>query len=52
MQQVGYQGFITGEVSVMVQRRPGYDPLAATTMTYQTLSRAFDVAGIPRAVRA
>jgi hypothetical protein len=35
-----------------VQRRPGYDPLAATTMTYQTLARAFEMAGIPRAVRS
>src|SRR5579875_1195034 len=31
MAKTGYQGFITGEVSVMVQRRPGYDPLAAAT---------------------
>jgi inosose dehydratase len=52
MRQAKYDGFITGEVSVMVQRRPGYDPLAATTMTYETLSRAFEAAGIPRAVRA
>lgn len=51
MRQAGYGGFITGEVSVMVQRRPGYDPLAATTMTYQTLARAFEQAGIPRARR-
>lgn len=52
MRQAGYDGFITGEVSVMVQRLPGYDPLAATTKTYQTLTRAFDQAGIQRAVRA
>lgn len=52
MLKTPYNGFITGEVSVMVQRRPGYDPLAATTMTYNTLSRAFEQAGIERAVRA
>ena len=51
MRQAGYSGFITGEVSVMVQRRPNYDPLAATALTYQTLARAFEVAGIPRARR-
>ncbi len=51
MREARYDGFITGEVSVMVQRRPGYDPLAATTLTYQTLARAFEVAGIPRAGR-
>jgi inosose dehydratase len=49
MRDAGYDGFITGEVSVMVQRRPGYDPLAATTLTYETLSRAFAEAGIERA---
>ncbi len=51
MQQAGYDGFITGEVSMMVQRRPGYDPLAAATMTFNTLIRAFDEAGIQRAAR-
>ena len=48
MQKHGYDGFITVEVSVMVQRRPNYDPLAATTMSYQTLERAFRQAGIAR----
>ncbi len=52
MRQAGYTGFITGEVSVMVQRRPNYDPLAATTLTYETLARAFEEVGIPRAARA
>jgi hypothetical protein len=33
------------------QRRPGYDPLAATTLTYATLSRAFIEAGIERMSR-
>jgi inosose dehydratase len=51
MRQAGYKGFITGEVSVMVQRRPGYDPLAAAAMTYRTLAHAFEEAGIERAVR-
>ena len=48
MQRHGYQGYITVEVSVMVQRRPDYDPLAATTLSYQTLDRAFQTAGIDR----
>jgi inosose dehydratase len=46
MQAHGYQGFITAEVSVMVQRRENYDPLAAATLSYQTLSRAFTAAGL------
>ena len=48
MQTHGYDGFITVEVSVMVQRRPDYDPFAAATLSYETLSRAFIEAGIPR----
>jgi len=48
MQKHGYDGYITVEVSVMVQRRSDYDPLAATTLSYQTLERAFRKAGISR----
>ena len=46
MQAAGYTGFITPEVSVMVQRRPGYDPLAAAAQSYATLAGAFAGAGI------
>ncbi len=49
MQAHGYKGYITVEVSIMVQRRPGYDPFAAATLSYQTMSRAFAEAGIARA---
>ena len=48
MRQHGYDGYITAEVSIMVQRRPGYDPLAAAEQTYRTLARAFEQAGINR----
>ncbi len=48
MQKYGYAGFINAEVSVMRQRQPGYDPLAAATLSYVTLSKAFDEAGIER----
>jgi inosose dehydratase len=46
MQVAGYTGFITPEVSVMVQRRPNYDPLAAAAQSYTTLAAAFARAGI------
>lgn len=46
MAQAGYTGYITAEVSMMVQRRPNYDPLAAADLTWQTLSRAFREAGL------
>ena len=48
MRAQGYAGFITAEVSIMVQRRPGYDPLAAAEQTYHTLAHAFEQAGIAR----
>lgn len=48
MARSGYSGYITTEISTMVQRHPGYDPLAAATRAYQTLSRAFAEAGIAR----
>ena len=46
MQAQGYDGFITAEVSFMVQARENYDPLAAADLSYQTLSKAFEDAGI------
>ena len=48
MQAHGYDGFITAEVSFMVQARENYDPLAAATLSYQTLSKAFVDADIKR----
>lgn len=47
MARGGYEGYITTEMSVMVQRRPDYDPVAAARQTYRTLSSAFREAGIP-----
>jgi inosose dehydratase len=48
MQRYGYTGFVTAEVSLMVQRKPGYDPLAACEQSYRTLAEAFNKAGLPR----
>ncbi len=48
MRKHGYDGFITAEVSFMVQARKDYNPLAAATLSYQTLSKAFVDAGIER----
>jgi sugar phosphate isomerase/epimerase len=41
LQHAGYDGSVTVEVSVMVQRRPGYDPIAAHAQAYETLAAAF-----------
>jgi sugar phosphate isomerase/epimerase len=48
MAKTGYDGHIVVEISIMVQRRPNYDALAAATQSYQVLSRAFEEAGIDR----
>jgi inosose dehydratase len=48
MQRLGYTGHITAEISIMVQRRPNYDALAAAKQTYAVMARAFELAGIPR----
>jgi inosose dehydratase len=48
MQRAGYDGYITAEVSMQVQRRTNYNPLAAAELTYHTLDNAFREAGISR----
>ncbi|MBO0703504.1 MAG: sugar phosphate isomerase/epimerase, partial [Candidatus Dormibacteraeota bacterium] len=48
MERAGYRGHITVEVSLMVQRREGYDALAAAARSYDVLSDAFTQAGIIR----
>jgi inosose dehydratase len=48
MSRAGYDGHIVVEISVMVQRRPDYDPLAAATRSYEVLSTAFAEAGVKR----
>jgi sugar phosphate isomerase/epimerase len=48
MQAAGYDSHIVVEISLMVQRRPDYDPLAAATRSYEVLSNAFEEADIVR----
>jgi sugar phosphate isomerase/epimerase len=48
MARAGYDGHIVVEISIMVQRRPDYDPLAAAAQSYRVLSQAFEKAGITR----
>ena len=48
MAAAGYEGHIVVEISLMVQRRPEYDPLAAATQSYRVLAHAFEEAGIAR----
>lgn len=48
MQAAGYAAYIMPEISLMVQRRPSYDPLATATQSYMVLDQAFAAAGIAR----
>jgi sugar phosphate isomerase/epimerase len=47
MHEAGYAGFIGMEVSVMVQRRPGYDPFVDAALGYYALLHAFNESGVP-----
>jgi sugar phosphate isomerase/epimerase len=43
----GYAGYLTVEISVMVQRRPHYDPAEVASRSLQTLMAAAREAGVP-----
>lgn len=47
MDAAGYQGFVVAEVSVMVQKRGDYEPMAHAQLAYDTLERAFRATGVP-----
>lgn len=49
MARAGYGGFITVEISVMVQGRPDYDPRVTAGRAFATLARAAAEAGLPLA---
>jgi inosose dehydratase len=47
MHAAGYTGYIGMEVSVMVQRKPGYDPYIDAALGYYALRHAFNESGVP-----
>ena len=47
MHGAGYTGFIGMEVSVMVQRKRGYDPFVDAALGYYALLHAFNESGVP-----
>lgn len=47
MHKAGYTGFIGMEVSVMVQRKPGYNPFVDIALGYYALKHAFCMSGVP-----
>jgi sugar phosphate isomerase/epimerase len=46
MQRLGYAGCVTIEISVMVQRRPGYDPAEVARRSFATLTAAEQASGV------
>ncbi len=46
MQKAGYSGYVTIEISVMVQRRPGYDPAEVARRSFKTLVEAERKSGV------
>jgi sugar phosphate isomerase/epimerase len=44
----GYDGDVCVEISLRVQRRPGFDPTHAATQSYEVLAAAFAEAGVRR----
>jgi sugar phosphate isomerase/epimerase len=46
MEKVGYDGCVTIEISVMVQRRPGYDPAEVARRSFATLTAAERDSGV------
>ncbi len=47
MHEAGYRGYIGVEVSVMVQRKAGYDPFVDAALGYYALRHAFNESGAP-----
>jgi sugar phosphate isomerase/epimerase len=47
MNKVGYNGCVTIEISVMIQRRPGYDPAEVARRSFATLTAAERDSGVP-----
>jgi sugar phosphate isomerase/epimerase len=43
----GYDGYLTVEISVMVQRRPDYDPAEVATRSFRTVVEAARQANVP-----
>jgi inosose dehydratase len=48
LKELGYNGFVSIEVSSMIQRKPGYDPVAAARLCYDRLAPLFAKAGVTR----
>ena len=46
LQGEGYAGYLTIEISIMVQRRPAYDPAEVAARSFRTLIAASAASGV------
>ena len=51
LRQLPYRGFVGVEVSAMIFRKAGYDPVATARTCYERLAPAFEKAGLRRPAR-
>jgi inosose dehydratase len=51
LNKAGYHGFVVVEVSAMVHRQPGYQPVPTAKLCYQRLAPALQKAGVKRPAR-
>jgi sugar phosphate isomerase/epimerase len=48
LQHAGYEGDVCVEISLWIQRQPGFDPTRAALQSYDVLAAAFDASGVSR----
>ena len=48
LQAAGFDGDVCVEISLRVQRQPGFDPTRAAAQSYEVLAAAFEAAGLRR----
>ena len=46
--QGGYRGDFNCEISVMISRKPDYDPISTAKRCYANMAPALTAAGVPR----
>ena len=51
LKKLGYGGDIAVEVSAMIHRKPGYEPIPTAKLCYERLAPAMEKAGIERPAR-
>jgi sugar phosphate isomerase/epimerase len=51
LKELGYHGFVAVEISAMIHRKPGFEPVPTAKLCYQRLAPVFVQAGLRRPAR-